>query len=472
LLALVVASTTACVSPLTRPAEKPTPFEADSGEIVEAFRGDLWVSENRSRADSRRIRLAYVRFPATTDTPGPPIVYLAGGPGGSGIDTAKGRRFPLFMAMRQFGDVIAFEQRGTGASTELPACESSILSPDAERTSDSAFVELYREAAEECLGFWKNEGVDIHGYTTAESVQDLDDLRRHLGAEKITLWGISYGSHLSLAALQAMDDRIERVVLASVEGLDQTVKRPARTDAYFGRLQAAIDTDETLRTLYPDLRETMRRVHRSLEREPILLNIAADGEPESPYLLQRRDMQMLASGTIADPAWALRLAGLYKALDEGDSEPIRGLFSQHYTANEPIRFRPMSFAMDIASGTGSDRAELIAEEAETSLLSSYLNFPMPHLDGFVPGLDLGEAFRTLPTSDVPVLVLSGTLDGRTYVESQREAVAGLRHAEIVVVENAGHNLFMASPEVTTRIEAFMRGEASDVDRIRVAFPSD
>ena len=41
---------------------------------------------------------------------------IAGGPGGSGISTARGSRFPLFMAMREFGDVIAFDQRGVGQS--------------------------------------------------------------------------------------------------------------------------------------------------------------------------------------------------------------------------------------------------------------------------------------------------------------------------------------------------------------------
>ena len=71
-----------------------------------------------------------------------------------------------------------------------------------------------------------------------------------------------------------------------------------------------------------------------------------------------------------------------------------------------------------------------------------------------------------PVSDVPVLVLSGTLDGRTYPYSQRQAVAGLSQAQVTIVENAGHNLFMTSPAVTERIQAFMRGEPG-VERIVV-----
>src|SRR5690606_28539839 len=68
----------------------------------------------------RRIRLGYVRFPSTAAQPGPPIIYLAGGPGGSGVDAATGPRFPIFMALRAVADVIAFDQRGTGLSAHLP----------------------------------------------------------------------------------------------------------------------------------------------------------------------------------------------------------------------------------------------------------------------------------------------------------------------------------------------------------------
>ena len=73
---------------------------ASDGTTVAAERGTFTVPERRSDPASRRLKLTFVRFPATGEKKGPPIVYLAGGPGGSGIDAARGRRFPLFMAMR------------------------------------------------------------------------------------------------------------------------------------------------------------------------------------------------------------------------------------------------------------------------------------------------------------------------------------------------------------------------------------
>ena len=445
-------------------------FDASGEQTADAFRGYLMVPENRNESGSRLIRLEYVRFPATGAKSGPPIVYLSGGPGGSGIGTAKGPRFPLFMAMREFGDVIAFDQRGTGASNDLQTCHSSQIDPDATPLSDDEHALRHRLAAEECLAFWGAKGIDIHGYTTRESVADLDALRAHLGEDKISLWGISYGSHLSLAALKYMDDRIDRVVLASVEGLDQTVKYPAQTDAYFDRLQAVINSDAELAVRYPDIKGLMLRVYAKLEAEPVLLTVPLKDGGTAPFLLERRDMQTITSGMISDPQWAILALGIYEELDAGGVAGITGLMARFFDPGAPISYRPMSFAMDIASGVGEARNAEIARQAQTALLKDYLNFPMPQLDGVVDGLDLGDAFRDPPVSDVPVLVLSGTLDGRTYPESQREAVSGLKNAHIVTIENAGHNLFMSSPEVTTVIQSFMRGDTIEVDLIKVEIP--
>src|ERR1041385_1171565 len=90
---------------------KPYVFENEKKEKVDGEFGTLFVPEKRSNPESNLIELAFVRFKSTAKNPAAPIVYLAGGPGGSGIYTAMGSRFPLFMALREVADVIAFDQR-------------------------------------------------------------------------------------------------------------------------------------------------------------------------------------------------------------------------------------------------------------------------------------------------------------------------------------------------------------------------
>jgi pimeloyl-ACP methyl ester carboxylesterase len=80
------------------------------------------------------------------------------------------------------------------------------------------------------------------------------------------------------------------------------------------------------------------------------------------------------------------------------------------------------------------------------------------------------AFREGPYGDTPVLLLSGTLDGRTYVESQAEALAGMSEVTTVIVRNSGHNLFMENDEVHAVIHRFMRGEPVGTGEILAELP--
>lgn len=469
-ISALMASTVMSTASLAQVEESIT-FEAGNGETVEAFRGSFEVPENRANPDSRMITIGYVRFPSTSDNPGDPIVYLAGGPGGTGTGTARGQRFPLFMAMREHGDVIAYDQRGTGLSeNDLPRCQSSFGGDDLALQTDAEFAQDHRDAIEECGVFWREAGVDLDGYTTRESARDLSDLREHLGVQQLDLWGISYGSHLALAAIKDIPDEIDQVVLASVEGLDQTVKMPARTDAYFARLQAAVNSQPAAAARYPDIADMVRRVLERLETEPMLLDIPQRDGSVAQLLVQRHHAQQFSSMLISDPQNAAILLALFASLDAGDTRLLTGLLQRLHRPNETIGLRPMPTAMDLASGIDSARLAAFQREAATGLVGGYLNFPMPQVFGAWDGFDLGDEFRQAPTGDTEVLVLSGTLDGRTYVESQAEAVAGLPNAHIVTVHNAGHNLFMSSDEVHDAIHRFMRREGGLPNDITVDLP--
>ena len=158
---------------------KPYTFENDKKEKVDAEFGTLLVPENRSNPDSNLIEVVFVRFKSTAKNPGPPIIYLAGGPGGSGIGTAAGSRFPLFMALREIGDVIAYDQRGTGYSKPNLGCYERLALPlDVPPTREAAIKQL-RENAEGCKSYWRDiQRVDLTGYNTNESADDLEDLRK------------------------------------------------------------------------------------------------------------------------------------------------------------------------------------------------------------------------------------------------------------------------------------------------------
>lgn len=448
----------------------PTPagpfrFTAGDGQETDSERGFFEVPEDRRLPGSRRIRIGYVRFPSTSPNPGPPIVYLAGGPGGSGVRTAMGPRFPLFMALREVADVIALDQRGVGLSAHIPDRPAPVA-PFPALTRDG-MTGWFRNELQRAWVDWTRAGVAMTGYNTEQNADDIDDLRRHLGVEKVNLWGISYGTHLALSVLKRHPDRIGRVALASLEGQDQTVKRPAHIDAFLGRVDRLLDADPAVRAVVPDLPALMRRVHERLEANPAPLTVAgADGPTE--IRLGGFGVQLAAGGMVANPSTLSRLPGLYLALDAGMTEVLAplmpspaGLFS----------VSGMPEAMDIASGVSAERLALIEREAKTAVLGDAFNFPMPHLKGAIPGIDLGDAFRAAIRIDTPALLVAGSLDGRTPLEEQAEVIAQFQRKSQVLVENAGHNVFEAHPGVEALLVRFFREEAVEDTQLSLPPPT-
>ncbi|HEX8470755.1 MAG TPA: alpha/beta fold hydrolase [Brevundimonas sp.] len=439
----------------SQPAPPPGPFRfaARDGQETDAERGFFEVPEDRRVPGSRRIRLGYVRFPSTSAKPGTPIVYLAGGPGGEGSGAATGPRFPIFMALRAVADVIAFDQRGTGLSASIPARPASTGPFPA--LTHAGMTGWYRDEMQKAWVDWTRAGVAMTGYNTEQSADDINDLRRHLGAEKINLWGISYGTHLALSVLKRHPDAIGRVALASLEGQDQTIKRPARIDAFLGRVDGLLGEDPVVRAAIPDLPALMRRVHDRLEADPATLTVASEAGPVD-IKVGGFGVQLLAGGLVANPRTLSMLPGIYLALDAGKTEVLADLLSEPASL---FNIRGMPEAMDLASGVSPAKLALVEQEAKTAVLGDAFNFPMPHLLGAIPGVDLGEGFRESIRIDTPALLVAGSLDGRTPLEEQAEVIAQFHNKAQILVENAGHNVFEAHPDVQTLLVKFFREEA-------------
>src|SRR5206468_3314718 len=61
-------------------------------------------------------------------------------------------------------------------------------------------------------------------YTTRDSVEDFEALRKALGVDKVTLYGVSYGTKVAVAYAMAHPEHVESLVLDSV--VDPTYSDP------------------------------------------------------------------------------------------------------------------------------------------------------------------------------------------------------------------------------------------------------
>jgi len=109
------------------------------------------------------------------------------------------------------------------------------------------------------------------------------------------------------------------------------------------------------------------------------------------------------------------------------------------------------------------RGQLVRGLIRTSVRPSAdrpLGEPSYATAGTVNVPDAGEGFRAPLRSNVPALLISGTLDGRTRPRQAEEFRMTMPNAEHLVLIGAGHSdpLFLSSPKILEAMKAFLRGE--------------
>ncbi|MDQ4088226.1 MAG: alpha/beta hydrolase, partial [Pseudomonadota bacterium] len=172
ILRLIALSIAAAAPAAAEPPElrvEPYTFRLADGSELAAERGRFTVPEDRTDPRSRWIEIGFVRFRSTNPNPGNPIVYLAGGPGGSGVATAQGPRQPIFLALRAVADVIALDQRGVGLSNHIPPCTAPRRLDPNLVLGEESLTAYYRETLAACAAQWRAAGVAIGGYDTEQS---------------------------------------------------------------------------------------------------------------------------------------------------------------------------------------------------------------------------------------------------------------------------------------------------------------
>jgi len=448
---------------------KPYVFENAKGERTDAELGVLIVPEDRRNPNGNLIELVFVRFKSTAKVPGPPIVYLAGGPGGSGVGSARGSRFPLFMAMRSVGDVIALDQRGIGMSKPSIGCwELRLNIPLDVAPSREALIRAYLARSRSCADYWRTmQRVDLSAYNTNESADDLEDLRKALGVKQISLWSISYGTHLAFAAIRRHPKAISRAILAGTEGPDHTYKLPSSVQRHLEDLTAVVRADTSIGKAVPDFTGLMKEVFDKLDKEPALVAITDPlTKQQVKVTVNKYVMQRIVANNIGSTVTAA-FPALFARAAKGDYEDAA--YAWLNTTRESLG-SAMSFMMDCASGQTAARRERIRREAPLTLLGALMNDPFPEVCDAWNAPDLGDEFRSPVKSNVPVLFISGTLDARTPVENAEEYRTGFPNSHHLILDGAVHSdpLFLSSPKIKDVMLEFMTGRQLSTTRITVS----
>ena len=451
-------------APSARAALTWTPFTytytaADRAKVpVEGEQARLVAPEDRSQPQGPKVSLFLMRLPATTKSPGPPIVYLHGGPGGASLEHLELPEFrAVFDALRQQGDVILLDQRGCGLSLpSLVPAATERFGPDALATRES-FLGYLLQASRTVRARVMKEGHDPRNFDILASAADIESLRLALGAPRIRIFAHSYGTQLAQAYLRMYPGAVDRLILAGTRGMDTARKLPGEADAFLSRVADLVKQDATVGAAFPDLMGTLDRVLAKADKAPIDVPVEDAQKRVTTYQVGGYALRfIIAKFYLHDPDNTRYLPKLLDEIDAG-----RRPWSLTFNVLQMLR-SPLSMAWlttDAASGVTTERATRIASEARTARVRDALNFPFPDINAVWEMRDLGDAFRASVTSTIPTLFLVGTNDGITPPAQTREVMKGFPNARLLVVENAGHNSVFRAPGIPAAMAAFLNGAA-------------
>ncbi|HKR00279.1 MAG TPA: alpha/beta hydrolase, partial [Pyrinomonadaceae bacterium] len=416
---------------------EPYTLRTFDGKEVPAELGRLWVRENRARQSGRLIQITFVRLKARTSDPGPPVVWLAGGPGVPGILMGQiPVYFRLFDSLRDVADVILLDQRGTGMSSPNLRCPAAAPSLDLFE-GEEKWLRVYTTLTRACAEHWKTKGVDLSAYTADASADDVDDLRQALGAERLSLLGHSYGTVLAQAVVRRHGDKLHRIVLAATEGPDNLLALPTVWDGNIKKLSYLASQDAAINKTVPDLEALYRRVLDKLERSPAALSIM-DGRSKRPVTVRvsKIGMQWLMRLAMSDARTFPMIPALLYTVERGDYSLLTRRIEALY--NDFEGRSPMANATDCSEGWSAERLAQASKETPGALFSN-LNLQWTgDICKSVGVAEKGFAARARLWSTIPTLFISGTLDANTPPFQAEEVRWGFPNSVHLVVENGGH----------------------------------
>jgi pimeloyl-ACP methyl ester carboxylesterase len=158
--------------------------------------------DHSGRARGRlELRVAVEDAPATRGV----LLFLTGGPGQPGEPFASRVAFRLGQAIAGYR-LVMFDQRGTGAGAlRCPALQAELGSTDLAPPS--------RRSVGACA---RAIGATRRFFSTGDTVEDIEALRKSLGVGKLTLDGVSYGTYVAERYALRYPRHVARLVLDSV----------------------------------------------------------------------------------------------------------------------------------------------------------------------------------------------------------------------------------------------------------------
>ncbi len=375
------------------------------------------------------------------------LLINPGGPGFGGSDFAVFASQIFDRALLERFDIIGWDPRGTGESDPPIDCIDDYdpyftdidTTPrdDAER---ERLVEQARDFAELCLER-NRDIIDFVG--TNNSARDIDTIRRALGEDRISFFGLSYGSELGAAWATLFPDTVRAAVLdgasdPEADALESSLQQLAGFQSSLDTFLAACSADPQCEFHNDgDAEGAFAELLADLDENPVP---ADDGRPPV-----NRDVATTAvvQAMYSDFFWPALEASLADA-QEGDGSGLLALHDSYFQrsadgtyGNELEAFQAITCADNPERMTVAEADAEAAEYTKVAPLlapqgvagSYFCTFFPPARDPRVTITGAGAG---------PIVVIGTTGDPATPFESTARMAEILEDGRLVIVEAEQH----------------------------------
>lgn len=410
--------------------------QKSSAATTEAFCATFSVPENWDEPSGRRIdlRVALVRSQAQAPQPDL-VIFLAGGPGQAATEVYPSAAF-AFAPLNRERHVLLVDQRGTGGSNPLTCDEDQKDLDDADSSLNLATV---RRATIECLRTVQ-EKADPRFYTTTDAVKDIEAVRQALGAPRLDLFGVSYGTRLAQQYLGTHPAAVRSVVLDSAVPNELALgsEFAANLDRSL-RAQFAVCTRaaECART-FGDPYVSLYRLRDTLAAHPV------DVTYRTPRTFEAKTRKLTAQGLGAvvrlfayTPESAALLPLAIREAEAGDYGPLMAQADLSTEGLGDLATNVMQFSVICAE----DADGLVGRPEDRKLiLGDTLGPFLSEVCRIWPRGARPEALRAPLRTDVPLLVIGGEFDPVTPPRYGEQILAGASRGRLLVAQGQGHSV--------------------------------
>jgi len=411
--------------------------------------GHLTVALDPSGASPGTLTLAMRRHRAPVGEAREAVIALAGGPGQAAIPF--GEQFAhLLGPIAATRDLIVFDQRGIGLSHPL-SCHRFEL-----EAGGPAGPQLAECAAQ--IGPTRSD------YTTAQTVADIEAIRRAGGYEKLVLYGTSYGTKVAERYAQAYPERVGALVLDSVVPPNGPEPLSLPTFAAVPRVLRELCAHGACApiTRHPvaDVARLVRRIGAGAMRGRW---IDGDGRSHTLRFSSEELLAVLIAGDL-EPLLRAEFPAAARSAAGGDGAPFARLLrdalergggaeeeSPSESFDSPLYFTT-SCEEELFPWNRASRPRARLSEARAAIRGLPVSRFAPFARGDVLGIsDIPECAYwpyaspapgpvRAPLPSVPTLILSGAEDLRTPTANAREVAGQIPGSHLLVVPGVGHSV--------------------------------